>query len=78
MQRKKGGDFPGSPVLKNLPANAGDMGPIHDPGIFHIPWVNLWDAVTELLCYNYRSLCTLESALCNRGIHHNEKPTHLH
>ena len=43
MQRKKkgGGDFPGGPVLKNLPAKAGDMGPIPDPGIFYIPWVNL-------------------------------------
>ena len=25
-------DFPGSPVVKNLPANAGDMGLIPDPG----------------------------------------------
>ena len=25
--------FPGGSVLKNLPANAGDLGLIHDPGI---------------------------------------------
>ena len=31
-------DFPGGPVLKNLPANASDMGLI--PGLerFHLPW----------------------------------------
>ena len=33
----------GSPcgsVVKNLPANAGDMGLIPDPGRFHMPWSN--------------------------------------
>jgi len=27
-------DFPGGPVVKNLPANAGDTGLIPDPGRF--------------------------------------------
>ena len=27
-------DFPGGPGVKNLPANAGDMGSIPDPGRF--------------------------------------------
>ena len=27
--------FPGGLVVKNLPANAGDMGSIPDPGRFH-------------------------------------------
>ena len=71
-------DFPGGPVLKNLPANVGDMGPIPDPGIFHIPWVNPWAAMTELLCHNYGSPCALEPMLCNKGILHNEKPIYLH
>ena len=33
-------DFPGGPVVKNLPANARDMGSI--PGLerFHMPWGN--------------------------------------
>ena len=29
--------FPGSSVVKNLLANARDMGSISDPGRFHIP-----------------------------------------
>ena len=33
-------DFPGSPVVKNLPANAGDTGSIPGPGRFHMPWGN--------------------------------------
>ena len=33
-------DFPGGPVVKNLPANAEDMGLIPDPGRFHMPWDN--------------------------------------
>ena len=31
-------DFPGSPVFKNLPANAGDTGSIPGPGKSHVPW----------------------------------------
>ena len=34
------GDFPGGPVLKNLPVNAGDEGPIPGPGRFHMPQGN--------------------------------------
>ena len=30
-------DFPGGPVVKNLPANAGDMGSIPGPGKSHMP-----------------------------------------
>ena len=29
-------DFPGGPVVGNLPANAGDTGSIPDPGRFHV------------------------------------------
>ena len=29
---KEGGHFPGGPVVKNLPARAGDMGSISGPG----------------------------------------------
>ena len=31
-------DFPGGPVIKTLPAKAGDMGSIPGLGRFHIPW----------------------------------------
>ena len=32
--------FPGGSVVKNLPANAGDMGLIPGLEIFHMPWDN--------------------------------------
>ena len=31
-------DFPGGPVVKNLPDNAGDMGSIPSLGRFHMLW----------------------------------------
>ena len=34
------GDFPGGPVVKNPPANAGDMGSIPGPGWSHMPQGN--------------------------------------
>ena len=33
-------DFPGGAVVKNLPANAGDMGSIPGPGRCHMPQSN--------------------------------------
>ena len=43
-------DFPGGPVVNNLPANAGDMGSIPDLGRFHMLW-GPWATTTELtLC----------------------------
>ena len=33
-------DFPGGAVVKNPPANAGDMGLIPGPGRPHLPWSN--------------------------------------
>ena len=33
-------DFPGGPVVKNPPANAGVTGLIPDPGRSHVPWSN--------------------------------------
>ena len=38
--RREGRDLPGSPVVKTLPANAGDMGSIPASGGFHMPWSN--------------------------------------
>ncbi|NIG60847.1 WD repeat-containing protein 31 isoform 1 [Pontoporia blainvillei] len=34
------GGFPGGAVVKNLPANAGDMGTSPGPGRSHMPWSN--------------------------------------
>ena len=33
-------DFPGGSVVKNPPANAGDMVSISGPGRSHMPWSN--------------------------------------
>ena len=33
-------DFPGGPVVKNLPANAGDTGSISGQGRSHMLWSN--------------------------------------
>ena len=60
-------DLPGGLVVKNLPANAGDMDSIPGLGRPHVPQGN--------------SLCTttteaLEPVLCSNGSRHNEKPMH--
>ena len=33
-------DFAGGPVVKNLPANTGDVGSVSALGRFHLPWNN--------------------------------------
>ena len=33
-------NFPGGPLVENLPAGAGGMGSIPGPGRFHMPWSN--------------------------------------
>ena len=40
-------DFPGGPVVKNLPANARDTGSIPDPGRSHMP------QATKLMRHKY-------------------------
>ena len=41
-------DFPGGPVVKNLPASAGDMSSIPDPGSSHMPQ-SKWAPAPQLL-----------------------------
>ena len=38
--KRNAGDFPGGAVVKNPPANSGDMGTIPGPGRFHMLWSN--------------------------------------
>ena len=38
--RKTTVDFPGGPVVRNPPANAGDIGLSPGSGRFHTPWGN--------------------------------------
>ena len=45
-------DFPVDSVVKNLPANAGDMGSISDPGRSHMPRIN-WACALESGSSNY-------------------------
>ena len=61
-------DFPGGPVVKNPPANAGDMNSIPGPGRSHMLWVNLACATQILKPMN------LKTVLHNKRSHHNEKP----
>ena len=64
-------DFPGGPVVKNLPCNAGDTGSIPGQGT-KIPHalgkLSQHAAITETAC--------LEPMLWNKRSHHNETPTH--
>ena len=39
-EKNKSRDFPDGAVVKNPPANAGDMGLCPGPGRFHMPWSN--------------------------------------
>ena len=46
--------FPGGSVVKNLPANSGDMGSSPDPRRYHMPWSNEAHA-PQLLSLNSRA-----------------------
>ena len=70
-------DFPGGAVVKNPPANAGDMVRSlvwEDPtcrGATKPMSHNYWAHVPQLL-----KSARLEPVLCNKRSHHNEKNTH--
>ena len=40
FKNSKSMGFPRGLVVKNPPANAGDMGSVPGPGRFHLPWSN--------------------------------------
>ena len=69
-------DFPGGPVVKNPPANAGDMGSIPSSGRFHMPWGNLSPcaATTEPVYYVSWSPSALGPMLYDKRSLYNEKP----
>ena len=71
-------DFPGGPVVKNLPSNAGYVGSKSDQGTkipLALEQLNPWVTTTEPMCCNSWSLLCLQSILYNRRSHCNEKPT---
>ena len=57
-------------VVKNLPANAGDLVSIQGPGRSH-----MLTGATKPMLQNYRA-CALESRGHNKRSHHKEKPMH--
>ena len=73
-------DFPGGPVVKNPPSNAGDTGLIPGPGT-KIPHVvgqlSPRTATTESACCNYKAhtLWSLGATTREKPVHHNEEPT---
>ena len=52
------GDFPGSPVVKNLPATAGYMSLIPGQGRSHMSWSNPCTTTTEPSLYSLRVAIT--------------------
>ena len=79
----QGMGFPGGTVVKNPPANAGDMGSSAGPGRSHMPRSNQ-ACVPQLLSLSSRAHVLqllkptrLEPVLRNRRNHRNEKTTHL-
>ena len=63
------GDFPGSPVVKNPPANSGNMGLI--PGL----GTKIQHAMRQLSLYHPRACAALGPVLGNKRSCCNEKPT---
>ena len=73
--------FSGGPVVKYPPCNARDTG--STPGLerFHMPW-NYWTCAPQLQSLHsgahklqpLKPMC-IESVLCNKRSHHNEKPS---
>ena len=63
------GDYPGGPVNKNLPANAGDVGSIPGPGR------SAYHRATKPLCHS-PCACALEPQLPDERRHHSEKGLH--
>ena len=71
-------DIPGSPLVKNLPANWGDMGVIPGPGGFPMPQAtkpihhNCWAFVPQLLKATHHAL-PQEKPLNEKSVHCNEE-----
>ena len=62
--------FPGSSVVKNLPANAGDIGLI--PGSGRVPWIRKWQPTPVFLpgkSYGLRNLAGCSPWDCKRVGH---------
>ena len=83
-------DFPGGPVVKNLPANTGDTvrslvgaDPTWRRATKHAVRHNYWGCTLEPTSHNYWALepqllkpVGLQPVLCNKRSHRSEKPAH--
>ena len=74
-------NFPSSPAVKNLPANAGDTGSIPGPGkiphaLGQLSMCALWICAPELWNHNDWAHA-LESMLCNKRSRCSEQPRRL-
>ena len=59
-------DVPGGPVVKNLPANAGDTGSVSSGGRSHVQQGNsLSTTTTEPMLRNKRCHCSKKPERCN-------------
>ena len=67
MLQHSGADFPGGPVVKNPPTNAGDVGLIFYTKRFHVLQSNKAHEPQLLIL-------ALEPVLFNKRSPHNEKP----
>ena len=68
-------DFPGGIIVKNLPANAGDMGSIPGPGRSHMPQSNK-AREPQLLSSRATTTEVPRAPAPQQENHCNEKPTH--
>ena len=69
--KAKRGYFPGSPVVENLPANAGDIGLTPDQKLrSHTPWGNKAHVPQLLIATDTEPMCSEAQAL------QPEKPPH--
>ena len=79
-KKKNNSGFPGGPVIKNSPCNAGDSGLISGLGISYRLWGSsycapqLWNLGSGACDLQVRSPLALESILWNKRSRHNEKP----
>ena len=60
----------GGPVVKNLPANAEDMGLIPAPGRFHTPTCHNYcnPSTPESMLHKKRNQCNVRSVHCNQRV----------
>ena len=65
-------------MVKNLPANASDMGSISDPGRFHTPQSNYAHSTTPEAPRASEPVLGDKSSRCLRSVHYNQEELRCH